>query len=71
MPPSLNEDAPTLPEHDLLELQANTVIELAAADDLASGLAPFRRRPKGRTMVARRRWDADAARRLRTRPWPA
>ena len=37
MPPSLNEDA--LSEHDLLELQANAVIELAAADDLASGLA--------------------------------
>jgi signal transduction histidine kinase len=39
MPPSLNQDASTLPEHDLLELQANAVIELAAADDLASGLA--------------------------------
>jgi len=37
MPPSLNEDA--LSEHDLLELQASVVIELAAADDLASGLA--------------------------------
>jgi hypothetical protein len=37
MPPSLNGDA--LSEHDLLELQANAVIELTAADDLASGLA--------------------------------
>ncbi len=37
MPPRLNEDA--LSEHDLLELQASAVVELAAADDLASGLA--------------------------------
>jgi signal transduction histidine kinase len=37
MLPSLSDDA--LSEHDLLELQANAVIELAAADDLASGLA--------------------------------
>ena len=38
MPPSLNEDASTLSEHELLELETNAVVELAAADDLASGL---------------------------------
>jgi signal transduction histidine kinase len=38
MPPSLNKDTSTLSEHELLELGTNAVVELAAADDLASGL---------------------------------